>query len=830
MSGLVVLLAVTTLYAQPLRTGFDGSRRSQYAVPEDDLYKSPIRMAITRDGRSLFVVCENTYEVLVVDTETRRVGNAVSVGRHPFGITLSPDERLLYVGNRWDDNVSVIDLETMDVLRTFPVGDDPHGLVTDVSGDHIYVTNLATDDISIVETEGFTEVKRLTAGKSPFDITRAPDDKYLYISNQLSNPVPFRSPSVLELTVMDAGRRLVEGRRDLVSTVVGQAVAVSPDNRFVVVALELPKNLIPETQIYQGWMVTYGFAIAETGPQGRVAYLLLDEPNLYYADPFGIAFSPDGRHMYVTSSGVDVVSVVDMDRVYRLLDVRDGKIGISDETIAQYARHLAISTEYVVARIPTESNPKGLVFSPDGRWVYVANRLSDTITLIDARRHEAVDIIDLGGPKVETLLRKGEKLFNYASISFQKQLSCNTCHPENHLDGLIYDIAIDGGMGRNLVDNRTMRGIADTAPFKWSGKNPTLFRQEGPRAAQLFFRSHGFEKDDNEAIVRFLESRRLPDNRYLDAGGNLTEFQKRGRDLFQRAYTNDGRYIPASNRCITCHPPPYYTDRMKHDVGSQAYFDTENEFDTPHLSNIYENAPFMHDGRCFSLEEIWTEFNPDDLHGATNDMKKEQLNDLIEYMKASPPYEPPEVSQAPSIVFQEDARELEIGDMDTLETPGAGYVGNLVCKSCHEEAYRIWVASGHARAYVVLQTMMSMTMGEEGGIEASSPQKSAQCLSCHATAATVSSGYRAAGFRIEEGVKCEACHGPGQHYIKDCRSAAEAGEMLFLKEKDCMVCHEPKPSHEKLKTKPFDYTVSWRKIVHPLDKKEKGDHEEKSGM
>lgn len=817
--GIVAALIITSVSSQSPQPRVDGSRRQQHAVPEDDLYRSPIQMAMAHDGRLLFVVCENTNEVLVVDTKTRGVLEAVSVGRHPFGIAVSPDERFLYVSNRWDDNVSMIDVKTMEVLRTFPAGDDPHGLVTDASGKHLYVTNLATDDISIIETEGFTEIKRLTTGKSPFDITLSPDGDYIYVSSQLSNPVPFRSPTLLELTVIHARRQLVEGRRELYSTVVGQAVAVSPDNQFVIVALELPKNLIPETQIYQGWMVTHGFAIAETGPQGRIAYLLLDEPNQYYADPFGIALSPDGHSMYITSSGADIVSVIDMDNVYGLLKVQDSTIGISDERVALYARHLALSAEYVMARIPTQCNPKDVVFSPDGRWVYVANRLSDSITLIDAQRHEAVGIIDLDGPKVETVLRTGEKLFNYASISFQKQLSCNTCHPENHLDGLIYDIAIDGGMGRNLVDNRTMRGIAETLPFKWSGKNPTLFRQEGPRAAQLFFRSHGFEEDDNEAIVRFIESLPFPDNRYLDSEGGLNEFQKRGKELFERASTNDGCYIPISNRCITCHPPPYYTDRMKHDVGSQAYFDTHGEFDTPQLNNIFENAPFMHDGRCYSLEEIWTEFNPDDLHGVTNDMKKEQLNDLIEYMKASPPYVPPEGSQAPLMDCQEEALELDRGNINGLETSGARYVGNQVCKSCHAEAYRIWVASSHARSFVVLQTMMAMMMGEACEIQACCPQKSVNCLSCHATAAAVSKAYRCGGFHIEEGVKCEACHGPGENYITEDimrdRRAAQAAGLLIPEEKECLVCHRSKPSHEKLKTKPFDYREAWKKIAHP---------------
>jgi cytochrome c peroxidase len=53
----------------------------------------------------------------------------------------------------------------------------------------------------------------------------------------------------------------------------------------------------------------------------------------------------------------------------------------------------------------------------------------------------------------------------------------------------------------------------------------------------------------------------------------------------------------------------------------------------PHLSNIYDSAPYLHNGIATTLEEIWTRYNPHDEHGLTNDMTKDQLNDLIEYLK-----------------------------------------------------------------------------------------------------------------------------------------------------------------------------------------------------
>ena len=111
-------------------------------------------------------------------------------------------------------------------------------------------------------------------------------------------------------------------------------------------------------------MVTYGVAVAEARPGGRVGFLLLDEMNLYYADPFGLALTPDGRWAYISSSGVDTVSVLDMERVAEVLQLSEGRIGASDEELERYARHLGMSFEYVAARIPTGRNPKGVVGGP----------------------------------------------------------------------------------------------------------------------------------------------------------------------------------------------------------------------------------------------------------------------------------------------------------------------------------------------------------------------------------------------------------------------------------------------------------------------------------
>ena len=297
-----------------------------------------------------------------------------------------------------------------------------------------------------------------------------------------------------------------------------------------------------------------------------------------------------------------------------------------------FANHLGKSCEFVVRHIDVEFSPRGITITADGKTAFVANALDDSLTAIDLERWESLGRIDLGGPKEITKARYGERVFHSADITFHRQFSCHSCHPDGHVDGLTYDIEPDG-LGTSPVDNRTLRGILDTAPFKWEGTNPSLQRQCGPRLAVFFTRIHPFTPEQLSALDYYISTIPRPPNRYRPLGAELTDAQRRGKAMFERTMTNDGRVIDKDNRCSTCHPPPLYTDRQRHDIGTKQKWDRESHFDTPHLNNIYDSAPYLHNGIAETLEEIWTLYNPDDRHGVTNDMTKDQLNDLIEYIK-----------------------------------------------------------------------------------------------------------------------------------------------------------------------------------------------------
>ena len=323
--------------------------------------------------------------------------------------------------------------------------------------------------------------------------------------------------------------------------------------------------------------------------------------------------------------------------------------------------HLGSSAQFVVKRLTVGANPRAVAFSPDGRFAYVAAALDDAITVIDAESWTTVRHISLGGPDTVTPIRRGERLFHSAALAFGRQFSCRSCHPDGHVDGLSFDIEADG-IGMHPADNRSLRGIGDTAPFKWEGTNPTLQRQCGPRFAVFFTRLAPLEPDDLDALARYVCTIERPPNPRRSAEG-LTLNQRRGKAIFERPVDNAGQPIPPERRCVSCHSNAYKTARNKVMVGTTLWLDVPADvdlsnfeqtddfgplgliyyyseggemksFDTPHLTNVAAGAPYLHNGAAPTLEEIWTRFNPYNAHGVTLDLTRRQFNDLIAYLKS----------------------------------------------------------------------------------------------------------------------------------------------------------------------------------------------------
>ena len=597
-------------------------------------YLSPINLTVSADGKRLYVIAQESDALLIANTETNKVLSKISVGNHPHSVILSKDGQKAYVSNQWSDNVSVIDLSAGRVTDTLKTGNGPAGLSLSSDGKAIYVVNSFSSDISVIDLNSKEEINRITAGNNPTGAKLSPDGKSLFVTSRRVISASYGEPLVSELTVINDSSRRISEYKKIESAYMMENLAFTPDGDLGFVTLIRPKNYVPSIQVEQGWMMTHGFGVFEPGKEGKVAELLIDEPNSFYSDPFDIAITPDGKKAFISSAGADYISVIDIDSVRKLF-------GASPEVLKLYSNNLGISSRYILKRIHTGANPKGIALSPDGKLLYVAEMLDDNIGVINTESLQKVSSIDLGGPRRITVARRGRRLFNNSYHTFQNQYCCYTCHPDMHEDGLVYNMS-GKDMGRNVTNTMTLRDISETAPFKWSGTNPTVYKQDGMRFSTFLTRTESFSYKDLDALTAYiLTGIKNPPNLLYNAKGELTEAQLRGKEIFERTKDNYGNEIPEANRCITCHTPPYYTNRKMSYVQTLATTDDSILFDTPHLNDIYASAPYLHDGRATTLEEIWTKYGKNDKHGVVNDMTKIQLNELVDYLKSlrSPQYE-----------------------------------------------------------------------------------------------------------------------------------------------------------------------------------------------
>lgn len=135
------------------------------------------------------------------------------------------------------------------------------------------------------------------------------------------------------------------------------------------------------------------------------------------------------------------------------------------------------------------------------------------------------------------------------------------------------------------------------------------------------------------------------------------------------------------------------------------------------------------------------------------------------------------------------------------------YIGAAKCKMCHNkpdkgEQFKVWSEGPHAKA-------MESLSAEEA--------KDPACLKCHSTVGHIDEGL-VASIKVEEGVSCESCHGPGSAYkgasiMKD-REESMAKGLILPVEEVCVKCH----NKESPDFKGFDYAEYCAKIAHPNPK------------
>ena len=246
-------------------------------------------------------------------------------------------------------------------------------------------------------------------------------------------------------------------------------------------------------------------------------------------------------------------------------------------------------------------------------------------------------------PLIAERVELGRQLFHDPRLSADNSLACASCHQAQAAlsDPRGKSVGIHGQLSRR--HSMPLFNLAWKQQFFWDGRAPSLREQvlmpiQDPRemGASLPSVLHKLSADADYrmrfadafesgainatnlslALESFLLSLTSYDSKFdqaMQGKTKLSAAEQRGFELFMTEYEpRSGQY---GADCFHCHGGALFTDNRFHDNGLQADHDLglgaitrrrsdAHHFATPSLRNVALTAPYMHDGRFETLEQV----------------------------------------------------------------------------------------------------------------------------------------------------------------------------------------------------------------------------------
>jgi YVTN family beta-propeller protein len=507
----------------------------------------PVRSStLAVDASRLVVVNEDSSSITIVDPLTRRKQAEIAVCTTPRTVALSGDVAFVPCA---DGRIARVELASSNV-RMADAGVEPFGVI--VAGSRLFVTDHGAAAVRVLDAATLAPIATIATEAYPRGLAF---DGRLYVTHFQSGRI-----SVIDVDTLQVTRMLSTGADANLSQSItlarGRAYLPQTRSNTSNRALLFDNTVFPVVNVID---LETGTALTRE----RIALDIVDQPvNM----PFDAAITSGGK-MYVVHAGSDDLSAI------------------------------TLEFQEAVAHVETGFNPRGVVLSPDERFVYVNNALSGTVSVIDTATDAVIDTIQVTTIPLAPSLLRGKILFNSSAtttLAKDEWVSCATCHFEGGADGRTWFFR-DG-----IRNTPALFGVASTLPMHWSGDLDELQDVENTiRSVQAGTglvtgdvhcspvcdetRLNGGRSQDLDDLALFMMSLRAPRRQVI-----ATE---RGAELF-------------ATHCAECHPAPLYTDRRTHDVGTAGVVERKgNAFDTPSLRGVFDTAPYLHDGSAATIRE-----------------------------------------------------------------------------------------------------------------------------------------------------------------------------------------------------------------------------------
>ena len=164
----------------------------------------PHGVKVNHAGTRVYVSCMNSDEILEIDRETLGIarrhptggvtmpvttghgggkGRALRDACMPTFVSVSPDDRRLYVACNGSDALQVVDAATLELLRAVPTGRGAYNVEPSPDGRWVIVTNKKDRSVSLFDAATLTEAARIPTSKQlPHGIAYAPDGRFAFVS------------------------------------------------------------------------------------------------------------------------------------------------------------------------------------------------------------------------------------------------------------------------------------------------------------------------------------------------------------------------------------------------------------------------------------------------------------------------------------------------------------------------------------------------------------------------------------------------------------------------------------------------------------------------